>query len=244
MGAPSESRAALVTGGSSGIGLAVAQRLLDDGWGVTICGRSADRLAAAAEQLGTDRVHTATADVTDADDVAALLANHDIRFGRLDALVHSAGMGRFGPVTLTPATQLDQVIAANLRPVWTVTAAAAPQLVETAESNGAASVVALGSILGAHGRGMTAAYSASKAGLRTLMESIHDELQPRGVRASLVAPAYVDTPMTEGNTHLDRDTLIQPDDVASTVLFLIGLGATAWVPEIQVLRAADRMLTL
>lgn len=241
---PKPRRSALITGGTSGIGLAVARALLDDGYGVTICSRSTERVAnAQADLVAHGQVHPVVADVSLSHDVDHLLTEHTDRFGRLDVLVNNAGSATIGTVTTAPVDQLDESIASHVRSNWLVTAAASPLLRKAGEEHGRAVVVTISSVLGRYGQSITAAYSTAKAALFALSQAVHDELAAHGVRATVIAPAYVATPMTEPLTHLDRDGMILPDDIAEAVRFLTRLSPTAAVPEIQVLRSTDRLLT-
>lgn len=235
--------AALVTGASTGIGHAIARALLEDGYGVTICSRTAERLDAAAAELSAHGdVYAVRADVSDADQVNNLIAAHRQRFGRLDVLVNNAGTAVGGPLSAAPVEHLDAQIASNLRSNWLVTAAAIPLLEAAGRGHGRALVVTSSSILGRYGQARTPAYSASKAALFALSQSVHQELAGSGVRVTTLAPAYVETPMTEP-LPLDRETLIRPEDVAEAVRFLTRLSANCAVPEIQMLRREDRFLT-
>src|SRR5258708_1774805 len=121
-------RAALVTGGSSGIGLAIARMLRDEGYELTLASRRAERVQAAAEELGALAV---AVDVGSAEDCARLVAEHQERYGRLDVLVNSAGTGVGGAVEDLPAKHFDLQIGVNLRGLFLVTQAAIPLLRET-----------------------------------------------------------------------------------------------------------------
>lgn len=243
--ATSHERAALVTGGSSGIGRAVAAALLSDGWAVTICGRSAERLDAAATALGSaDDVFPVVADVTQSSDVSSLLESHERRFGRLDALVLSAGAVDLGGIGDGSVDRLDAMMEVNVRSSWRLIGAATPLLTAAGAEHGAALIVAIGSILGRYPKSLTAAYSLSKAAVFAMTQVAHDELSERGVRATTIAPAFVATPMTEPLGHLDRDAMIAPEDIGETVRYLTRLGPTSCVPEILMLQTHDRLLTV
>ncbi len=238
-------RSALVTGGSSGIGGAVAAMLLADGYGVTICGRNSERLEESAARLGVlGDLQAVRADVTDENDVAELIRRHAERFGRLDVLVASAGAVDLGGVGNGDVGSLDAMLEANVRSTWRLIGAANPLLCEAGNEHGAALVVAVGSVLGRYGKAVTAGYSTSKGAVFALMQAVHDELSDRGVRATTIAPAFVSTPMTEPLAHLDREAMIAPDDVAEAVRFLTRLGPTCSVPEILMLQSHDRLLTI
>lgn len=238
-------RAALITGGSSGIGLAVAAAMIEDGHVVTICGRDAGRLDQAERRLAhPDHVFAVTADVTSADDVERLIALHGERYGRLDVLVQCAGAVDLGGVADRSVASLDAMLDANVRSMWQIASAAAPMLRRAGAEHGQALVAAVGSILGRHAAGVTAAYSTSKAAVFALMQALHEELAADGVRATTIAPAFVATPMTEPLAHLDRDAMIKPQDVAEAVRFLTRLSPSCAVPEILMLRNEDRLLPL
>src|ERR1044071_6600016 len=116
-------RAALVTGGSSGIGLAIARMLRDEGYGLTLVSRRAEKIERAAEELGATAV---AADVGDAEACVRLVAEHRERFGRLDVLVNSAGVGIAGTIEQLPAKHFDLQVGVNLRGLFLVTQAAIP----------------------------------------------------------------------------------------------------------------------
>ena len=159
-------RAALVTGGSSGIGLAIARALRDEGYGLTLVSRRPEKVNAAAEELGAAAI---AADVGDADACARLVAEHRDRFGRLDVLVNSAGIGIGGRVEDLPAKHFDLQVGVNLRGLFLVTQAAIPLL---RESKGW--IVNLASIAGTLPTPGLATYGATKAAVISLTRSLND----------------------------------------------------------------------
>src|SRR5689334_23723214 len=182
-------RAALVTGGSSGIGRAIARMLRDEGFALTLVSRRAEKVQAAADEL--DAVAVA-ADVGDADECARLVAEHRERFGRLDVLVNSAGIGIGGTIDQLPAKHFDLQLGVNLRGLFLVTQAAIPLL---RESHGL--VVNLASIAGTLPTPGLATYGATKAAVISLTRSLNEELDTDGVRAIAICPGFVDTPMAQ-----------------------------------------------
>ncbi len=182
-------RAALITGGSSGIGLAIARMLRDEGFGLTLASRRPEKVQAAAEELGAAAV---AADVGDAADCERLVAEHRERFGRLDVLVNSAGIGIGGNVEDLPAKHFDLQIGVNLRGLFLVTQAAIPLL---RESKGW--IVNLASIAGTLPTPGLATYGATKAAVISLTRSLNEELDADGVRAVAICPGFVDTPMAQ-----------------------------------------------
>jgi len=223
-------RTALVTGGSSGIGLAIARMLHDEGFGLTLASRRAERVETAAAELGAQAV---AADVSDADDCARLVAAHRERFGRLDVLVNSAGVGIAGMVADLPAKHLDLQLGVNLRGLFLVTQAAIPLL---RESRGW--IVNLASIAGTLPTPGLATYGATKAAVIALTRSLNEELDADGVRATAICPGFVDTPMAEWSG-LAGDEMIQPEDCAEIVRMLLRLSPRARIPQVVIERAGS-----
>jgi NAD(P)-dependent dehydrogenase (short-subunit alcohol dehydrogenase family) len=223
-------RAALVTGGSSGIGLAIARMLRDEGFDLTLASRRPEKVRAAAEELGAVAV---AADVGDADACARLVAEHHERFGRLDMLVNSAGIGIGGRIEDLPGKHLDLQLGINLRGLFLVTQAAIPLL---RESRGW--VVNLASIAGTLPTPGLAAYGATKAAVISLTRSLNEELDADGVRAVAICPGFVDTPMSEWSG-LGSDEMIRPEDCAEVVRMLLRLSPRARIPQVVIERVGS-----
>jgi NAD(P)-dependent dehydrogenase (short-subunit alcohol dehydrogenase family) len=223
-------RAALITGGSSGIGLAIARMLRDEGFGLTLASRRAEKVQAAAEELGATAV---AADVGDAADCERLVAEHREQFGRLDILVNSAGIGIAGNVENLPARHFDLQLGVNLRGLFLVTQAAIPLL---RESKGW--IVNLASIAGTLPTPGLATYGATKAAVISLTRSLNEELDADGVRAVAICPGFVATPMTQWSG-LPDDEMIQPEDCAEVVRMLLRLSSRARVPQVVIERAGS-----
>jgi NAD(P)-dependent dehydrogenase (short-subunit alcohol dehydrogenase family) len=224
-------RAALITGGSSGIGLAIARMLRDEGYALTLASRRAERVQAAAEEL--DAVAVA-ADVGDADACGQLVAEHRERFGRLDVLVNSAGVGIAGTVEQLPAKHFDLQLGVNLRGLFLVTQAAIPLL---RESHGL--IVNLASIAGTLPTPGLATYGATKAAVISLTRSLNEELDGDGVRAIALCPGFVDTPMAEWSG-LPGEEMIQPEDCAEVVRMCLRLSPHARIPQVVIERMGSR----
>jgi NAD(P)-dependent dehydrogenase (short-subunit alcohol dehydrogenase family) len=220
-------RAALITGGSSGIGLAIARMLRDEGFALTLASRRIERLEAAAAELGAVAV---AADVADADACAALVAAHEARFGRLDVLVNSAGIGIGGRVEDLPAKHFDLQFDVNVRGLFLVTQAAIPLL---RASRGW--IVNLASIAGTIPSPGLATYAATKAAVISLTRSLNGELEGDGVRSIAICPGFVDTPMAEWSG-LRSDEMIQPEDCAEVVRMLLRLSPNARIPQVVIER--------
>jgi NAD(P)-dependent dehydrogenase (short-subunit alcohol dehydrogenase family) len=193
---------ALVTGGSSGIGLAIARMLRGEGYGLTLAARTVERLESAAAELDAAPV---ALDVRDEDACAALVAAHLERHGGLDVLVNSAGVGIAGRIGDMSAKQFDLQQAVNLRGAFLVTREALPAL---REARGY--VVNLASIAGTIPTPGLASYGAAKAALIALTRSLDREEAASGVRVTALCPGFVDTPMAEW-TGIAADEMIQPD---------------------------------
>jgi NAD(P)-dependent dehydrogenase (short-subunit alcohol dehydrogenase family) len=216
-------RAALVTGGSSGIGLAIARVLREEGFELTLASRRPERVEAAAEDLG---VFGVAANVAEADDCERVVAEHRERFGRLDMLVNSAGVGVGGRIEDLPLEALDLQLDVNLRGLFLVTQAAIPLL---RESKGW--IVNLASIAGTMPTSGLAAYGATKAAVISLTRSLNAELDADGVRAIALCPGYVDTPMAAWSG-LEPDGMIRPEDCAEVVRMCVRLSPAARVPQV------------
>jgi NAD(P)-dependent dehydrogenase (short-subunit alcohol dehydrogenase family) len=220
-------RAALVTGGSSGIGLAIARMLREEGFELSLASRRPERVEAAAAEL--DAVAIA-ANLADADECARIVAEHGERFGRLDVLVNSAGVGFGGRVEDLELKRLDLVLDVNLRGLFLVTQAAIPLL---RASRGW--IVNLASIAGTIPAPGLASYGATKAGVISLTRSLNAELADDGVRAVALCPGYVDTPMAEWSG-LEPEEMIRPEDCAEVVRMCLRLSPNARIPQVVVER--------
>ena len=219
--------AALVTGGSSGIGLAIARMLRDEGFDLTLVSRRAERVEAAGAELGAAAI---AANMADEDDCARVVAEHRDRFGRLDVLVNSAGVGIGGRIEDLPAKHLDMQLDVNLRGLFLVTQAAIPLL---RESRGW--VVNLASIAGTLPTPGLATYGATKAAVIALTRSLNEELDTDGVRAIALCPGFVDTPMAEWSG-IEPDQMIRPEDCAEVVRMCLRLSPNARIPQVVIER--------
>ena len=205
-------RAALVTGGSSGIGLAVARALGEDGYLVTVSARRPEKLEAAATDLreGGIEVQAVPANVAREEDIEALVARHRKRFGRLDVLVNNAGVGVGGAIADAETKKLDMQLAVNLRAVYLTTRACIPMLKEAGAEHAKALVGNTASIAGKYGQGWLAAYSATKFGVVGFTQALHNEHAADGIQATALCPGFVDTPMTGWLEGVGKDELIRP----------------------------------
>jgi NAD(P)-dependent dehydrogenase (short-subunit alcohol dehydrogenase family) len=238
-------RAALITGGSSGIGLAIAKALGEDGYRLTLSARRPDKLEAAAEELrgaGLE-VEAVPANMADEEDIKRLVAGHRDRAGRLDVLVNNAGIGIGGAVADAETKKLDLQLDVNLRAVYLLAREAIPLLKEAGAEHGKALMVNTASIAGKHGQGWLAAYSATKFGVVGLSQALHKELASDGVQVTALCPGFVATAMTDWvEEQVPKDQMIQPEDIAEAVRFLLRTSRNCVVPELQFVRPADSEL--
>ena len=231
-------RVALVTGASSGIGLAIARSLLADGYQVTIVSRTAEKLERAAKELragGT--VHAIAANVVREDEVARTVAEHEQRFGRLDLLVNNAGGGILGDLESLPPKHVDLQLALNLRSVIAFYQHCAQLLRSSAKERGSALVVNVSSAAGKRGQEQLAVYSAAKHGVVGLTEAMNREWAATGIKSTVLCPGYVDTAVAEPfKESVPAEEMLRPEDIAESVRFLTRLSRVCIVPEIQFLR--------
>ncbi len=183
------SRAALVTGGGTGIGAAIARRLSADGYGVCITGRRREPLDAVASETGALAV---PGDTGAPEDVANAAAAAEDAFGRLDLLVCNAGIGLGGTVEEQSPEGWDAVLRTNLTGAFLACRAALPALVRTKGS-----IVTISSDSGLRAAPRSAAYCTAKAGLIMLTQCVAIDYGPRGVRANCICPGWVRTPMAD-----------------------------------------------
>ena len=220
-------RAALVTGGSSGIGLAIARMLRDEGYGLTIAARSPERLESAAAELAAEAV---AANVASEQDCERIVATHRERYKSLDVLVNSAGVGVAGRIEDLETKHWDLQFDVNLRGAFLVTRFALPLL---KQARGL--VVNVSSIAGTIPAPGLAAYGAAKAGLISLTRTLNAEHGDDGVRATAICPGFVDTPMAAW-TGMASDEMIQPEDCAEIVRTLLKLSPRARIPQVVIER--------
>jgi NAD(P)-dependent dehydrogenase (short-subunit alcohol dehydrogenase family) len=228
-------KVALVTGGTRGIGFAVARALAREGAGLVVCGRDAERVEAAAAELESRGATVAgfACDVADPAQILALAAETQRLFGRLDICVADAGVCLEAPLDDLDADFVDEVLAVNVRGLLLTTQAAA-RLMRT---SGGGSIVHLGSVSGyvTGPEGGEAVYEASKAAVHALTRACAIELAPHGIRVNAVAPGWGETDMTAGIEDDLRATYVRgvplgrfgrPEEIADAVLFLAGADAS------------------
>jgi 3-oxoacyl-[acyl-carrier protein] reductase len=234
------SRSALVVGGSGGIGLAVARACAQESLGVTLVARRADRLELAARSLGNaTRVAAVVADAGSSVAMEVAVAEHVRVHGGLDVIVLAAGGGRPGTAASASADDVTGALERDLAVPWQVLRSSIAALRARAAERGIARFVVVGSVAGIAPVPGFAAYSAAKAALRSLVLSVEREEGDAGIRATVIEPGYVATPLT-APLPLSPDDLLPPDDVAHAVRFLLQLSPRASVTELVIGRAGVR----
>jgi len=229
-----DGKVAVVTGGNSGIGLATAKRLQEEGARVAISGRSKKTLDEAVKTIGNGVV-AVQGDVAKLTDVDKLYAEVSGKLGKIDVLFVNAGVGKFAPLADTSESAYDELFDINIKGAYFTIQKALPFL------NDGASIILNTSVLDSKGNAGTSAYSATKAALRSLARTAAAELVGRGIRVNAVAPGPIVTPIL-GRTGLPKEALDefakeiiarnpmkrfgQPEEVAATVAFLASQDAS------------------
>jgi NAD(P)-dependent dehydrogenase (short-subunit alcohol dehydrogenase family) len=232
-------RAALVTGGSGGIGLAIARRLAESGYAVTISGRQEDKLLRAAEGLADDdlKVEAVVADVTSEEAVVELVAEHKRQWGRLDCLVNNAGVGIGAPIDQIKSKHFDLQVAVNLRALVIATRESMDMLKKAGEEHGKALVVNLASLAGIESPPWLSVYGATKAAVIGFSKSTQKELVNTGVSVTAICPGFVATEMSEfAQQAVPAEEMMQPEDLSEAVSFLLKVSPACAVPELVLAR--------
>jgi NAD(P)-dependent dehydrogenase (short-subunit alcohol dehydrogenase family) len=232
-------RAAIVTGASSGIGLAIARLLGAEGHAVTLAARRPEKLEAAAAALageGLD-VHAVAGNLGLEQDVQHVVAEHRSRYGRLDVLVNNAGVGIGEPVGELTTKRVDLQLATNLRSVLLFYRECRELLGAAAGEHRNALVVNVASIAGKSGQPWLSVYGATKAAIINFPHAMDQELGREGIKSTALCPAFVDTAMTDFvKESVPAEEMITTDDIAESVRFLLRLSPNCIVPEITFTR--------
>jgi len=235
-------RAAIVTGASRGIGLALAETLAAEGYGLTISARKPDTLEAAAERLRArgQEVEAVAANLADADAVAAIVGRHRDRFGRLDVLVNNAGVGIGATAGEHKDKYVDLQLAVNLRAIILLYRESIEMLKAAGGEHGNALVVNLASLAGKSPQPWLSVYSATKAAVVGYTRAMNKELNGDGVKSVALCPGFVDTDMSEFvKESIPADEMLTTGDIAEAVRFLLRLSRHCVVPEIVFQRPGE-----
>lgn len=229
-------KVAVVTGGNSGIGLAAAKRLQEEGARVAISGRSRQTLDEAVRSAGNG-MFAVQADVVKLEDIERLYQTVVQKLGRIDVLFVNAGVGKFVPITETSESLYDEIFDTDMKGAYFSVQKALPYM------NDGGSIILNASVADRKGLPGTTVYSAAKAGLRSLARTTAAELVPRGIRVNVVSPGPIETPIfdraTTGVPQEEREQikrqlvdavpmkrLGRPEEVAGVVAFLASSDAS------------------
>jgi 3-oxoacyl-[acyl-carrier protein] reductase len=222
---------ALVTGGSGGIGLAIARRLGEMGARVSICGRNPaklDRAAASLRAAGIE-VLALQADVTRAEQIASLVQKTHTDLGPIDILVNNAGIGLFGPFQEKSEADWDAALDTNLKSVFLVSREVAPEMIHRKTEH----IINISSLAGKSTFANGAIYCASKWGLMGLTGCMAEEMRAHGIRVSVICPGSVATDFS-GQSAKDPSRTLQPDDVAHAVASLVTQAPGSFISEVNI----------
>jgi 3-oxoacyl-[acyl-carrier protein] reductase len=221
-------KVALVTGASRGIGRAIAIALVNSGCRVILTARTVTDLTSVEKEILDLRGNAVTlpADLTRDDNLESLVQS----CGPVDFLINNAGWGKRASVVRAKVEDWDQTFRLNLRAPMILAQCFLPAMIEKGEG----AVINIGSVSGKSGEANGAAYSASKFGLIGFTQSLYEEVREHGIKVAVILPGFVDTPMIPPVKHLDRSKMIQADDVAQTVIYVLNSPATSCPVEITI----------
>jgi NAD(P)-dependent dehydrogenase (short-subunit alcohol dehydrogenase family) len=237
-------RAAIVTGASSGIGLAITEILCEEGYAVTMAARREEKLQAAVAELaanGSD-VHGVAANLSEESEIQKVVEAHRERYGRLDVLVNNAGVGVGATLSEIKTKYLDMQLNVNLRSMIIFYRECLSMLQAAGAEHRNALVVNTSSISGKRAEVWLSVYSASKHGVVGWTETMNKELGPQGIKSTALCPAFVDTPMTDfAKEQVKAEDMMRPRDIAESVRFLLRVSSACVVPEIMFVRPGDTL---
>ena len=227
---------AIVTGGSSGIGLAICREFLAEGMYVVIAARDQNKLSKALKELKSrtkfkDHLIAIPTDVSNANDVNELVKTTIETWDRIDVLVNDAGIGFWSKIDECKESEWERVLAVNLKGTFLCTKAVLPLM----KRQRSGYIFNISSLAGKVGMGGAAAYSASKFGIVGLTQSLLDEVIDHSIRATVICPGFVATPMVAGAS-VPTEEMIPPTDIGKLVVNLLNLSPVTVIKEIVVQR--------
>ena len=227
-----EGKVAIVTGAGRGIGKAISVSLAKAGCRIVLAARKREQIEAVQKEIlskGGDALGVPT-DLTVDEDIQRLVEESQAQWGAVDILINNAGWGKRAPVVGASLTDWDQTFRLNLRAPMVLAKALLPNMIAKREG----AVINIGSVSGKTGEANGAAYSASKFGLIGFTQSLYEEVREHSIKVAVILPGFVDTALIPPNRQLDRSKMIQADDIARTVLFVLTSPATCCPVEITV----------
>jgi short-subunit dehydrogenase len=231
-GATLEGKVALVTGAGRGIGKAVALSLARSGCRIVLASRTRDQLEQVKSDIraqGGQALSIAT-DLTKDDEIQRLIEESQAAWQRVDFLINNAGWGKRAPVIRARVEDWDQTFRLNLRAPMMLAKMLLPAMI----ARGEGAVINIGSVSGKTGEANGAAYSASKFGLIGFTQSLYEEVREYGIKVSVILPGFVNTPLIPETRQLDRGKMIQADDIALAVQYILTSPGTSCPVEITI----------
>ncbi len=226
---PLESKVALITGASRGIGLAIARSLAAMGAKLGLCARDPGRLIGVAAEFERHGVPVLAfpADVSRPGDIASLVQKTEQSLGPIEILVNNAGIGLFGPIQEASEANWDAVLDTNLKSVFLLSRAVAPGMIARRSGH----IVNIASLAAKNSFAGGGIYCASKWGLLGLTECMAEDLRPHGIRVSAVCPGSV---ATDFSPHGNKDPrkMLQPEDVAHAVEAILTQAPQSFISEV------------
>ena len=229
---PLSGKVALITGASRGIGRAIAQHLGRLGARLGLCARTRERLETATAELRRDGIEAIAvlADLTHSSEVAGVVRQTNDALGEIDVLVNNAGVGLFRPAHEATEEEWDRVMNTNLKAVFLLSRAVAPQMIRRRRGD----IVNIASLAGKNAFAGGAVYCASKWGLLGLTQSTAEDLRGYGIRVSAICPGTVGTEFSH-SSHAGKDPakILQPEDVAQAVAMVVTAAPRSFISEVH-----------
>jgi short-subunit dehydrogenase len=228
-------RAAIVTGASRGIGLALAELLGEEGYGLTITARKPDTIEQTAHSLSERgyEVEYLAANMADEEAIRDVVRLHRDRFGRLDVLVNNAGVGIGASAGEHQTKFVDLQLGVNLRAIVLFYRECLDMLRAAGQEHKNALVVNLASIAGKSPQAWLSVYSATKAAVLAYTQAMNKELNSDGIKSTAFAPGFVDTDMTDfAKGNVSAEEMLKTSDIAEALRFLLRLSPAAVIPEV------------
>ncbi|MGI9627361.1 MAG: SDR family oxidoreductase [Longimicrobiales bacterium] len=226
-------KVAIVTGGTKGIGKAIAASLVQAGASVVVNARDEAQVAAAVDALdpeGKGQVHGVAADIGDPDACVVVVDQAISRFGRLDVLINNAGVGVFKSITEMSVAEWRRQVDTNLGGVFYLSKAAIPHLTDTGDGF----IINIGSLASRHAFPGGTGYNASKFGLLGMTEAMMGDLRAQNIRVSIVMPGSVDTHFSGREPVYERTWRLSPEDVALAVMQLVSYPKEAHMSRVEI----------